>query len=139
MLTSSEAAQALSAERAENLRTCTTGLYPSLCDHSLLTPEQLPQVQAAEKRADESHAQSGGTHRVYRQRSGRSNCESGHWVDSVSSDGEIVKLEDGSIWEVDPVDAVDSMLWLPTTEIIACDGKLINTDDNETVSATRIR
>jgi len=72
-------------------------------------------------------------------RSGRSDCESGHWVDSVSSDGQIVKLEDGSIWEVDPVDAIDSMLWLPTSDIIVCDGKLINTDDNETVSARRIR
>jgi hypothetical protein len=69
----------------------------------------------------------------------RSDCESGHWVDSVSSDGQIVKLEDGSIWEVDPVDAIDSMLWLPTTDIISCDDKLINTEDNEKVSARRIR
>lgn len=60
-------------------------------------------------------------------------------MDSVTSDGQIVKLEDGSIWEVDLVDAIDSMLWLPTTDIIACDDKLINTDDNETVSARRIR
>jgi hypothetical protein len=56
----------------------------------------------------------------------------------VSDDGEIVKLEDGSVWEVDGADTVDSALWLPTTEIVACDGKLINTDDNEKVSATRI-
>jgi len=34
-------------------------------------------------------------------------------VDSVSSDGQIVKLEDGSIWEIDPGDAIDSMLWPP--------------------------
>jgi hypothetical protein len=57
----------------------------------------------------------------------------------VSDDGEIVKLEDGSIWEVDASDAIDSALWLPTTEIVACDGKLINTDDNEKVSATQIK
>jgi hypothetical protein len=57
----------------------------------------------------------------------------------VSDDGEIVKLEDGSVWEVDAGDTVDSALWLPATEIIACDGKLINTDDNEKVSATRIK
>lgn len=66
-------------------------------------------------------------------------CESGHWVTSVSSDGEIVILEDGSVWEVDTVDAIDSTLWLPTSDIIACDDKLINTDDNEIVSAHRIR
>jgi len=74
----------------------------------------------------------------YRQHSS-SGCESGHWVESVSDDGQIVKLEDGSIWEVDAVDAIDSALWLPTTDIVACDDKLINTEDNETVSATRIR
>lgn len=67
-----------------------------------------------------------------------SNCETDHWVDSVSDDGEIVKLEDGSIWQVDLADRVDSALWLPTTDIVACDDKLINTDDNETVSATRL-
>lgn len=66
-------------------------------------------------------------------------CEDGHWIESVSSDGRIVILEDGSVWEVDAVDRIDSMLWLPVTEIVACDDKLINTDDGETVDAVRIR
>ncbi|CAN1538489.1 hypothetical protein MCEORH2_01706 [Methylophilaceae bacterium] len=66
-------------------------------------------------------------------------CESGHWVDSVSDDGDIVKLEDGSVWEIAAADTVDSMLWLPTTDIIACDDKLINTEDNETVEAVRLK
>jgi hypothetical protein len=66
-------------------------------------------------------------------------CESGHWVESVSDDGAIVKLEDGSAWEVEATDTVDSALWLPTTEIVVCDGRLINTDDNEKVSATQLR
>ena len=65
-------------------------------------------------------------------------CEDGHWVKSVSSDGEIVVLEDGSVWQVDSADAIDSALWLPTTNIVACDDKLINTDDGETVEAVRI-
>ncbi|MEI8119136.1 MAG: hypothetical protein WCG46_08145, partial [Methylophilaceae bacterium] len=60
-------------------------------------------------------------------------------VDSVSDDGEIVKLEDGSVWEVDAWDTVDSMLWLPTTNVLACPHKLINTEDNETVGATRLK
>jgi hypothetical protein len=46
-------------------------------------------------------------------------------VDSVSNDGQIVKLEDGSIWEVESGDAIDSMLWPPTPDIITCDDKLI--------------
>jgi hypothetical protein len=67
-----------------------------------------------------------------------SSCESGHWVEEVMSDGEIVKLEDGSLWRVDSADTVDSALWLPSTDIVVCDGKLINTEDKESVEAQRI-
>jgi hypothetical protein len=70
-------------------------------------------------------------------RASSSECESGHWVDSVSEDGVIIELEDGSVWEVDIVGAIDAALWMPTTEIVACEGKLINIENNETVSATR--
>jgi hypothetical protein len=56
----------------------------------------------------------------------------------VSDDGDIIKLEDGSIWEVDAGDTVDSALWLPTTNVIVCEDKLINTDDNEKIGATRL-
>lgn len=140
LLTESELKQVLEAERAENLRICMTGLYPSLCERSLLTLEQLSQVQAAEKQATESRPQyAPRRQRAPSRQFGLSGCESGHWVESVSNDGQIVKLEDGSIWEVDTVDAIDSALWLPTTDIITCDDKLINTDDNETVSARRLR
>lgn len=66
-------------------------------------------------------------------------CESGHWIASVNRDGEIVILEDGSVWLVDPIDQIDSMLWLPISDVVACNDKLINTDDGETVSARRIR
>lgn len=140
LLSEVELKQVLAAEKSENLRTCLTGRYPSLCDKSLLTSEQLSQTQAAEKRAAESRRQYSGKGTAPRgRRYPSSDCEAGHWVESVSNDGQIVKLEDGSIWEVDAVDAIDSALWLPTTEIVVCDDKLINTDDNETVSATRIR
>jgi hypothetical protein len=139
LLTKSELKEVLAAERTENLRTCMTGRYPSLCDRTQITAEQLLEVKAAEKKAAQSHIQYAPRQRLPSSRPILSGCESGHWVDSVTSDGQIVKLEDGSIWEVDLVDAIDSMLWLPTTDIIACDDKLINTDDNETVSARRIR
>ena len=66
-------------------------------------------------------------------------CESGHWIEDVMSDGEIVKLEDGSLWEVSGGDEITSALWLPTDDIVVCDGKLINTDDKESVEAARIR
>ena len=68
-----------------------------------------------------------------------SQCESGHWLESVNDDGSIIKLENGSIWEVNGADTVDSSLWFPPSNIIVCDGKLINTDDKETVEVTQIR
>lgn len=139
LLTESERSQVLAAERAENLRTCMAERYPSICNRSLLTKEQLPQVQAAEARVQGSRPSS-PAQRATRGRGGyASGCEDGHWIDSVSDDGTIVKLEDGSVWMVDSVDAIDSAMWLPTTDIISCGDRLINTDDNETVSARRLR
>ena len=140
LLSEVELKQVLAVEQSENLRTCLIGRYPSLCKKSLLTREQLSQTQAAESRAAKALKQPVGKALTPRSRGhSSSGCESEHWVESVSDDGQIIKLEDGSIWNVDAVDAIDSALWLPTTDIIACNGKLINTDDNETVSAIRIR
>lgn len=72
-------------------------------------------------------------------RASRPGCESGHWVQSVSLDGSIVTLEDGSVWRINPIDAIDTILWLPTTDIVACGDALINTDDKEKVEAFRVR
>ena len=66
-------------------------------------------------------------------------CDEGHWIDEVLADGRIIKLEDGSLWEVDSIDTVTSSIWLPTSDIIVCDDKLINVDDKETVQARRLR
>lgn len=67
-----------------------------------------------------------------------SGCESGHWIESVGGDGKVIKLEDGSLWNVDDVDTVDTALWLPTTEIVICGSKMIDVDDNETAYVTAI-
>jgi hypothetical protein len=72
-------------------------------------------------------------------RSPSSACIEGHWISSVMGDGKLIKLEDGSIWEVDSVDTVDSMLWLPTEEILICGERLIKTDDGEKVRAKRLK
>ena len=66
-------------------------------------------------------------------------CEDGHWVDRVSRGGRIVILEDGSVWSIQAGDEILTSLWLPTTEIVACSDKLINTDDDEIAEARRIR
>lgn len=65
-------------------------------------------------------------------------CETGHWVASVLSDGEIVKLEDGTTWKIDDADTIDSILWLVTDDITVCNGKLVNTDDESSVGAHEV-
>jgi len=67
---------------------------------------------------------------------------SGHWIDDVMDDGNLVKLEDDSLWKVSPLDVVNSALWLPVSNITVIDSddpsypyKLINTDDDEVVNA----
>jgi hypothetical protein len=140
LLTAEERGAVKAAEAQENLKTCLTGRFPASCDRQSLTREQLQEVHAAEARARANASTRANTGRgAIRSRPGSSGCESGNWVESVSDDGRIVKLSDGSIWEIDAVDRIDSMLWLPTTDIIACADKLINTEDNESVSARRLR
>jgi hypothetical protein len=71
---------------------------------------------------------------------------SGHWIET-NADGEVITLEDGSIWKIDPLDQVDAQLWLETSEITvieSADGSpgydylLINTDDSEKAHARYI-
>jgi hypothetical protein len=66
-------------------------------------------------------------------------CEDGHWINEVLGNGQILKLEDGSLWKVEPVDTVTSSLWLPVSDVIVCDDKIVNVDDGETVHARRLR
>jgi hypothetical protein len=138
LLNAAELKQTIAAERAANLRICMTGIYSTLCDRALLSRKELKDVQAAEKQAVDSRSGVRGD-RIQRRRLSSSSCEAGHWIDSVNHDGRIIILEDGSVWEVDAVDTIDSMLWLPTSDIVVCGDKLINTDDKETVSAQQIR
>jgi hypothetical protein len=170
MLTQDELRQVREAERRENLETCKTGRYPALCKHELLSPSELRLVTEAERRENLKVCLEGGypalckhslltsdeSRRVkeaeYRAASVRpkkpasrprrgdaGSCERGHWIDWVSDDGDVIKLEDGSVWEIDSADAVMSAIWLPVSQIVACDGKLINVDDGESVNAMRIR
>lgn len=64
----------------------------------------------------------------------------GHWIESVTGDGEIIKLEDGSVWQIDSLDTIDTALWLPVSDITVVESRggylLINTDDGEKAHAT---
>lgn len=62
----------------------------------------------------------------------------GHWIDQVLSNGRFVVLEDGSVWEIDPIDTINSSLWLGADNIILAKEDrndavchIINTDSND--------
>ena len=136
LLSPDEFSRVRAAEAAENLKICLDGRYPVLCKHDQLTAEQLKAARSAESEAAATRPT-----RVTRRppRSGRSPCESGHWIEEVSSDGKLVKLEDGSLWEVDDVDTVTTSIWLPVSEVVVCGTTMINTDDDESVSVSPLR
>jgi len=59
-------------------------------------------------------------------------------IQSISDGGRIITLLDNSVWEVNPIDTVDTAIWLPVTDVLIIDGddpgfpyKMINKDDNE--------
>lgn len=134
LLTPNELTQVRRAERAENLRVCMDGRYPALCNHSMLAPDQAKEVAAAEAKVASSRPPA-----VHEPRKGRprvGDCEPGHWIEAVEGDGKIIKLEDGSLWEVDDIDTVTTSIWLPVSEVIVCDGKMVNVDDGESAEVT---
>jgi hypothetical protein len=70
----------------------------------------------------------------------------GHWVEQVFANGEMIKLEDGSIWRVSPLDTTSSVNWSAASEITIDDGEellypyiLVNTSDNELVNARLLK
>jgi hypothetical protein len=66
---------------------------------------------------------------------------SAHWIQTVSDNGRIITLEDGSLWDVQSIDRINTALWLPITDIVVKLApspigeyryQLINKDDGET-------
>jgi hypothetical protein len=64
----------------------------------------------------------------------------GHWITEKSDNGGFITLEDGSFWEINSIDRIDTALWLPVTNITVILSRspivdykyeLINTDDDE--------
>jgi hypothetical protein len=72
-------------------------------------------------------------------------------LDKVTRDGEILVMMSGAIFRVMAGDAIDSALWLPPSDVLICPksinvgGRLafyyeiINTDEGEKVTATKLR
>lgn len=88
---------------------------------------QLAQTPASEKVAPSTPSNYLGTN-------------GGHWIKSKVDGGAMIILEDGSLWQIDSVDRVDTALWLPITNVTVLRASspigeykyvLINTDDGE--------
>ncbi|WP_414664845.1 hypothetical protein [Horticoccus sp. 23ND18S-11] len=67
-----------------------------------------------------------------------------HWLKQNIDRGAMLLLEDGSLWDVDPLDKIDAMLWLPITNVRVLESTkgspgydylIVNTDDGEKVHA----
>lgn len=70
---------------------------------------------------------------------------SGHWVSKKIDSGKYIKLEDGSLWEISPLDKINTILWLTLDDITVIESDnllypyiLVNTDDDETAEAKLI-
>lgn len=139
-LTSAQSTRVEAAEHIANLKMCLDGRYPALCRHGDLATEDAARVSKAEAMHPKTASSAPRLRAAKgRGRGGYSGCEDGHWIDSVMDDGKIIKLEDGSLWRVDDVDTIDSALWLPVSDVVVCDDKIINTDDNKSVHVIQIR
>jgi hypothetical protein len=66
-------------------------------------------------------------------------CDDGYAIEAVLDDGNVIKLDDGSLWEVEPSDAVTASLWSASDDVLVCDDKIINVDAEETVHVDQIR
>jgi hypothetical protein len=64
-------------------------------------------------------------------------CDAGYSISSVLSDGEVIVLDDGSVWHTD--DAATAGTWAAGSDIAVCSDKLINLDDEEEVDVDRLR
>ncbi len=66
-------------------------------------------------------------------------CDEGHLIKEKTSDGSMVTLEDGSVWEVNRIDRSYIISWPADTEVIACGATLTKVDGGEVVEAMRIK
>ena len=62
------------------------------------------------------------------------------YISEVTDDGRILKMLDGTIFEVDSLDTIDTALWLGMSDALILNGyDLINLDEGEVVSVTQLR
>lgn len=102
LLSSDELARTREAERQANIRTCMSGNYPSLCKYNLLTEEEKRAAKEAETKAAKSQKTDSSKGRAGVRSRGGACYEATIMKPSpfMGNNGEIFKLNDGSLWEV---------------------------------------
>lgn len=101
LLSKEELGRAKEAERQVNLKRCLDGNYPSLCNYSLLSDSELKKAKEAETKAGTSKKNSPAKGAIKRSTGG--SCYEASIVKPspfMGNDGEIFKLDDGTLWEV---------------------------------------
>lgn len=68
-----------------------------------------------------------------------STCEVDQFVESVSSEGRVAELQDGSIWVVSVKDAAKILRWALPAYVVACEGRLIHGETGEIIAANMQR
>jgi hypothetical protein len=65
-----------------------------------------------------------------------------YWIQKVEEDGRVIVLNTGHVLLVDPIDAVESLVWVPASKIMIFRGdnpmypyKIFNVDENRAVNA----
>ena len=103
-------------------------------------------LTAGETEALRSHVQTLFTRALLETQGGNTyaGVSSGHWVKKNVNSGTFMIFEDGSFWNIDTIDNIDAMLWLPVSEITVLNSRhsspgynylIVNTDDGEQAHA----
>ena len=134
LLSSTELSRTKESERQVNLNRCLTGNYPSLCDYSLLSATELKKVKAAESKAETALKNMPKKARAPLPR-GDACYESSIMKPSpfMGNDGEIFKLDDGSLWEVKyeyeyMYEYYPDVIICPSKGKLVIDGKSLNVE-----------
>lgn len=61
------------------------------------------------------------------------------FITDVSSDGTVVRLADGSIYEIDTLSQIKTMLWLPAQKVLKQQNGLLNLDKGQSAKATALK
>lgn len=66
-------------------------------------------------------------------------CQEQRWLRTIQHQGRDLQLDDGSLWQVDSVQALDTVSWTPTDPIVVCHSDLTDTTEHQLVHARLVQ